>query len=187
MSATEVVETLEPKAQNVVYEFGLDNHLKFIQRPLSFFGKIELIAVLGEAIDKAIESGVSVAGLLEESTDPNIEANNFVRTLASLAAFAPDVLKEIYLISLGVPKGDREYVGMIMELPAEDGGLTDEQGIQILETFVDQNAEVMVDFFKNKILPMFNRVLEQVNSADTESSKPSNPTQPVTRKRSSKS
>ncbi len=171
-----VVDELVPKGQNVTYTFGLDDHLVFTQKPLSYFGKIELISVLGGVLDKALaEGGMSVADLLEDvpqETGQLSEADQFIKSIARIVSFAPDFLKDLYVIALNVPRGDREYVKSVMELSQEEGGLSDEQGIQILETFVDQNWEVLLDFFKNRILPLVSRMTSPKEDLPSASSKP---------------
>lgn len=177
------VDSIVPKGQFVVYEFGLEDHLKFTQRPLSFFGKIELISILGQAVNKAIsDGGVSVSELLDDvPTNSEIaEANNFISALAKIAQYAPDFLLDLYAISLGVPRGERDYVKMVMALSEEEGGLSDEQGMQVLETFIDQNWEVLLDFFKSRIVPLFNKASSLAQGS--ESSKPSKATRQRTQK-----
>lgn len=185
-----VVDQLVPKGQNVTYQFGLENHLEFTQRPLSYFGKIELISVLGNVLDKALaEGGMSISDLLEDVpvNDPGAlsEADQFIKSIARIVSFAPDFLKELYVIALNVPRGDRDYVKSVMELPEDEGGLSDDQGIQILETFVDQNWEVLLDFFRNRIVPLVSRVMNRTVDQESLSSKPSKVT-PARIRRASK-
>lgn len=180
------VEELVPKAAFVHYQFGLDDHLKFTQRPLSFFGKIEVFGALGGAVEKALQGGLSLGEILEDVPDSKssvsefAEADQFIKSIARLVQYAPDFLKELYVISLGVPSGERDYVKMIMELPEDEGGLSDDQGIQILETFVSQNWDVLLDFFTKKILPVFNKMTK--SDPESVSSKPSKATRRPTQK-----
>lgn len=180
------IDQLVPKAQTVTYEFGLDGHLKFVQRPLSFFGKMELFSILGTAVEKALsDGGMSLAELLDDvptstEADQLSEADQFIKSIARLVQFAPEFLKDLYVISLGVKRDEREYVKSVMELPEHEGGLSDDQGIQILETFVDQNWDVLVDFFREKILPLISRASSA--GPESPSSKPSKATRQRTPK-----
>jgi hypothetical protein len=44
-----------------------------------------------------------------------------------------------------------------MQLPPEQGGLSDDDGLMILQTFFDQNTEAMESFFAQKIPALFKR------------------------------
>lgn len=184
MTDVDVIEEIVPKAQFAHYQFGIDNHLKYTQRPLSFFGKIEIFGILGSAIEKALsDGGLSLGEILQDVPDKKsefAEADQFIKSLAKIAQFAPEFLKDLYVISLGVPAGERDYVKSIMELPEDQGGLSDEQGIQILETFIAQNWDVLLDFFTKKILPLFNQLSKSDQASP--SSKPSKATRPATQK-----
>lgn len=176
------VEQLVPKGEYKKYKFGLDGHLEYVQKPLSFFGKIELFSILGSAVEKALSSGgTSLGELLSDAPSGEFgDADQFILTISKLAQYAPEFLQDVYVISLGVPSGEREYVKSVMVLQEEAGGLTDDQGIQILETFVEQNWSVMVDFFTKRVLPLVNQF---TNSApESPSSKPSKVTRPRTQK-----
>jgi hypothetical protein len=80
----------------------------------------------------------------------------FVKALSKIVESAPELLKDLYLVILSVPKGQREYYALRLE------ELTDEQGMKILDTFVDQNWEVMTSFFKEQMLPLFNKISKKV-------------------------
>lgn len=157
-------ENLIPSGQVAYYTFGNEDlgTLTCKQRPLSFFGKIELFALLGGAVENALkEGGLSVAEFLGDTPD-NIgqlgEADNFVQTIARFVQYAPEFLLDLYVIALGVPKGEREYVKAVMELHEDDGGLSDDQGMEILQVFLDQNWTALLDFFKEKIVPLVSRM-----------------------------
>ncbi len=191
---TEEVDTadvLEPKSQNfeVVLAPGTDYELKLTQKPLSFFGKMELLSVLGGMVDKAISEGLSVGDLFDvpdreknKPLDPNDfkEADLFVRAVLKLVQYAPETLLELYCVILGVPRGSRDYVQGRLE---ED--LTDDQGVAILNNFVDQNWDVMANFFKEKIAPLASKIGSKFQ--ESTSSKPSKATQQSTRRQPKKS
>ena len=185
---TPALDTLVPPNQKVDYTFGVDGHLTYTQRPLSFFGKIELFSILGTAVEGALSGGgVSVADLIDDVPTGDAsnfkEADSFVKSIAKLVQYVPDLLKDLYVIALGVPREEREYVKSVMELPETQGGLTDDQGIQILEVFIAQNWDVLLDFFKSKLLPLFNDLM----SRGSASSKPSKATAQATARQSKKS
>lgn len=175
-----VTETLEPTIENpVTVTFTLldDSTLTYTQQPLSFFGKMELFSVLGGAVERALseDGGINLSNLLEIpqrsgttlSAADFADATVFVRGIAKLVQFAPDLLKDIYCISLRVPRQERPYVKELME-----DQLTDEQGVQILDTFVDQNWDVMRSFFFEQIQPLVEKITKKVqNSAPSKPSK----------------
>lgn len=163
------VEVLVPSAEHKEVTFGTgDLQMTFVQKPLSFFQKLEVFSVLGSALDKAMSGpdGLTLSDLFDgpakagaELNERNFrDADTFVRAIAKLVQYTPDLLADLYLIVLGVPKGSRPVVKTIMEMPEDDGGLSDDQGFQILDTFVDQNWEVMTDFFSERIMPLANKM-----------------------------
>jgi hypothetical protein len=169
MSETEtidVVETLEPSAQVYTVELG-DN--TYIQSPLTFFRKIELFSVLADAIDKALSEGAIISEFLDEipgSTSDLKEADVFVKAIVKIVRFAPDILSDIFCISLNVKKNERK------ELKEQLEELDDEQAMDILNHFIDQNWDAMMDFFSKQVSPLVAKVSEKVQSQST-SSKPS--------------
>src|SRR5574341_1046815 len=152
-------EIIEPSVPERVQVIGREDYtFTFVQKPLSFIGKIEFFAVLGRALDRAMSGpdGLSLAELFDElPDDPELfrlqdlkEQNTLVHGLAKLIAFAPEILVDLYCVALAVPKGRRTTVKQVMEMPEAEGGLSDKDGIAILDTFLEQNWEVLVDFFK---------------------------------------
>jgi hypothetical protein len=197
MSATQEekvdeIEVIEPSYSIKHRTIGGEEHIQvYAQKPLSFFGKMELFSLLGSAVDKALKDGdVSVSDLFDRpqvrdlssiSANEVKEADLFVKAVAKLVEFAPDFLKDLYCVILAIPKGEREYAKMLMEAPEDEGGLSDDEGIDILNTFIDQNWEAMVDFFGKKIMPLAQKVSSKAQ--DTASSKPSKVSARRTRKR----
>lgn len=126
----------------------------YVQRPLSYFGKIEIFGLLGATLDKAMKDGMSVDSVMEVGDVFSGQATNidsFIGGIARLAMYAPDLLMELYCIALGVPRGEREWVKSVWERSAVEGGLSDDDGIMILQVFVQQNGEALRDFFTQKM------------------------------------
>lgn len=186
----EPTEVLEPSAQNLVVVLAKDTEEEYVlvQKPLTFFGKMEFFAVMGKAIEKALADGSTISELLDVpdrgdgklSTDDLKDADVFVKAIAKLIQYAPELMGDLYCVVLGIPRGEREYAKFRLE-----NELTDDQGFDILNTFIDQNWEVMIDFFSEKILPLFKKVTEKVQ--ESTSSKSSKPTPQSTRKQSKSS
>lgn len=163
---------------------GKDDHFHtFAQRPLSFFGKMELFSLLGATVNTAIKEGDFSPGEFFADASENLlddDSDIFVKAIVQLIEFAPDLLKDIYCLALAVPKGERDYIKALMELPHEEGGLSDDDGIAILDTLIEQNWEAIQDFFVLKMMPLFQKVSSKVQA--TASSKPSKATPRRTRK-----
>lgn len=187
-------EVLEPTDEVKQVTIGKDeNAYVFVQRPLSFFGKLDFFSVMGKGLDQAMKGpdGLSIAELWEmPSTGRDAlnasdlrDADMFVKGIVKLAMYAPELMSDLYCVILSVPRGYRPVVKELMQAPEDEGGLSDEQGIAILETFIDQNWEVMVDFFKQRIAGLVEKVGQKTGSG-SQSSKRSKSTRATTRKQS---
>lgn len=192
----DVLEELAPSTQVREVTLGTGDYERvYLQKPLSFFGKLELARILGEALDKAMagEDGLSLADLwdMPERTEGQVtvqdimDADNFVRGIMKLTSYAPDLIGELYCVALNIPRDRREQFKRLMELPEDEGGLSDEAGIGIFETFIDQNWDVLLDFFKNRLMPLFQKMGAKFEIP--QSSKPSKSTRQSTRKESKSS
>lgn len=78
---------------------------------------------------------------------------------------APELLLDLYLIILGVPKRQRSDVKVILE-----DTLDDETGFKILDVFIEQNAELMIDFFTKKIPGLAKKISTKVQNRTNRSS-----------------
>lgn len=147
-------ETGEPHIQVVWRQ-------RYVQRPLSYFGKLDFLKLISGTVRDLMNGpdGVSVGQLMDmiggadtiqRLADPERdkeEATIIAQSFTRLGLEAPELVLDAYMIFLAVPRDEREQVREIMQRPVELGGLTDEDGIEILEIFVDQNVEVVRDFF----------------------------------------
>lgn len=166
-TTTEAVETIEPVAveKTVVLGEG-ENAITFVQKPLSFFGKIEFLSIAGKAVEKVLSDGGSLSEILDVPdydsgavlSGPS-DADVFVKAISKVIQSAPELLVDLYCVILAVPRAQRGYVSLRLE-----DDLTDAQGVEILETFVDQNWEIMTNFFKEKAMPLFQKVATKVQS-----------------------
>lgn len=175
-------EVLEPSVAERVQKFGQGEYeFTYVQKPLSFMGKLDFFSVMGRALDRAMSGpdGVSIADLLDVP-DRNVaggysladirDADTFIRGIAKLLSSAPEIVGDLYCVFLGIPRSQRETLKRIMELPETEGGLNDEDGFAILETFVDQNWEVLVDFFTQRIQPFAQKVGSKMKPAESQQS-----------------
>lgn len=184
-------DIIEPPVANRPVKIGIDPlSFDFVQRPLNFFQKLEVFSLLGGALNKAMQGpdGITVSELIDGpgSLDGSIsevnirDANVFIQAIAKLVQYAPELLADLYMVVLSVPRGNRDLVKDMMERPVDEGGLSDEDGFAILDTFIDQNWNVMIDFFTQRILPLANKVGAKVQ--ESQPSTPSKNTQQATPK-----
>jgi hypothetical protein len=171
-------EVIVPSVATRVQQIGKDNYsFTFNQRPLSFFGKLDFFSVLGRALDRAMAgpTGISVADLLDVPDRPEggvskedlKDADTFIRGISKLISYAPDIVGDLYCTILDVPRGERDVVKEIMALQADAGGLSDEDGTEILNVFFDQNWEVLRDFFTERIVPLLEKVGSKLKKEDS--------------------
>jgi len=160
--AKEVLETIVPNKEAKTWTFGKGTDVvTYVQRPLSYFGKMEWFALLAEAIDRVMQDGTTVTDMLSQvgvvgdrssiSVSDFTDADTFIRSMAKLAQAMPEFFEESYCMWLNVARGDREYVKAIMKQPEDDGGLNDEQGFEIMERFLDQNVGAIESFFVERL------------------------------------
>jgi hypothetical protein len=158
----DVIDILKPKAQPKEWTFGPpdnpDNQRTYIQRPLSYFGKMQFFALVGEVIDKALagDNGLRLGSFFEGprigaggmiSMSDFSDAETFLQAVAKLLVYAPDFLERCYCIWLSVPDFERPWAREMMSRTADEGGLSDDDGIEIVEIFLDQNWESIDGFF----------------------------------------
>jgi len=207
-TAKEALEVLAPLKEAKSWTFsdpesGMDR--TYVQRPLSYFGKLELYSILGDAISKSMEGpdGLTIDGMVKAAVPvgmsiksgglaPNQieEMDQFITGIAKLATAAPDIFLDLYCVFLAVPRFEREWAKDMMRRPPNDdtpseGGLNDEEGFEILERFIDQNVEAIRDFFVRQGPRAGRRASQALGlgaGQESQSQKPSRATRRATRK-----
>lgn len=160
----DVVEILVPKSETKKWVIGPPGaQMELYQKPLSFIGKMQWFALVGDMLDKAMSGSnpLSLADLIDNPTAKSVQAgkaaqavqmknlrdaDTFVRALGKIVKYAPDFLVDSYVIWLGATD-DEALVREILKLPEEDGGLSDEMGMELIEIFIDQNWDALARFF----------------------------------------
>ncbi len=183
------LDQIEPKSAARIQILGLEKEEReYVQRPLSYFGKLEMFGVLGTAIDRALTEGLRFTDVIGTipgmSSGGGVTVEGFMQAVGKLASYAPDLLLDLYTIWLGVPREERWEARRLMTLPESEGGLSDDDGIEIIETFLDQNAEVLKDFFNQRLKPLIERAKSRFGLEEQQSLKPSSPTRGRTKKAS---
>lgn len=140
----EELDILDPKAPTKDWTFtDGDTTMTYTQKPLTFFGKIEFFSLVGDTVDKlnTEENPLNITELFGATAS----FDSLVAVLARVAGQAPEALQEAYCIFLAVPGGERLWVKNRLE-----NDLSDEDGMGILELFIDQNADELKSFFDVK-------------------------------------
>jgi hypothetical protein len=84
-----------------------------------------------------------------------VDASQFFSLALELVGYAPDFLSEAYAIMLDVPYGERNWFKDVIEQPArpddDKWGLSEDDGLEMIEIFIDQNYEDIRRFFTEKL------------------------------------
>lgn len=195
----DVLEALDLKTEPKIRHIGVEpNIFEFTQQPLGFVAKIQFFSEIGDVIDKALtgENAMTIGHLFEAPelrqdtlrAEDFRDADTFIQAIAKLVKYSPSFLLDSYCIWLAVPEVDREVVKHYMALPPQEGGLSDEEGMDIIETFIDQNWDAIDSFFREKVARVQKRIRQHTTTEESpdgspsQLSKPSSSTPRTTRK-----
>lgn len=137
----------------------------YVQKPLSFAAMMQFTGLIGQKLSEAMSGpdGMSLDGVLAEAdgiagagrallTQQDFAGvDSFIRGLAKLASYVPDVVEECQCIWLRIPFHERAIVKEIWSRSPEDGGLTTAEGEEMMEVFLAQNYEEVEDFFSGRL------------------------------------
>jgi hypothetical protein len=176
----------------------------YLQKPLSYTAMLQFTGLIGDRISSVMERGVtlesivgeagSVVGAIqryrerEDGSAPDLTAEDFsgvdalVNGLAKLASYVPSIIEECQCIWLRVPFNERPIVTEIWGRSPEDGGLSMQDGEDMLNLFIAQNYQELEDFFVER-LPRLAKTVKKTRSlrgAGRRHWKPSNITAPHT-------
>lgn len=127
----------------------------FIQDPLTFFERNELLGLVAATLDEVVSKGGDMAGLLSameldevsvarlrrgQISGEALQAANLIGMLTKLLSQAPRLLEDVYLLALSIPPEHRDGAREALRQ------IDDDTGFGIMETFVDQNAETLRTF-----------------------------------------
>jgi len=162
---------------------------EYTQKGLSWFGKLELYGLLGQAVKVVLEGDnpLGIGSLVDLTQNPSkmisdlmgnlpgadtapdrvdtdqdmeLEAGKILAAFAQVVAIAPELLSQAYCVALAIPKTHRNWA-IEWAFPNMD----DEMGKDILHTFIDQNWGVMEDFFAQELPRILKRVIKARRSA----------------------
>jgi hypothetical protein len=188
----DVRRAILPRNDVKVWTFGGEAaglERQYIQRPLSFAAKIEWFGEVGKVIDRAMsgEGALTMKGLFSAPTTRGnglsmtdlMDADTFVQALGKLISYSPKFMTDSFAIWLAVPDYERDLFKELMNLPVEEGGLSDDDGFEIIERFIDQNYASLEKFFRERLGQLRDRIEAQRNHAEPPST-PSRSTRPTT-------
>ena len=81
--------------------------------------------------------------------------------------FAPETLHELFAISFRIKRNEKEWFFEVIE------DIDDEQAMRILNQFIDQNWDAIMDFFKEQVMPLVTTVSGKLQQSQLTPSKPS--------------
>jgi hypothetical protein len=137
----------------------------YIQKPLSYLAFGEFTGLLGRSLAEAMkgpdglsldritpggasiplrfkDGSVSIADNEADVIDPIIQG------IATLASYVPDFMAECQCIWLRVPRQERYNLINIWSLPVDEGGMSMDEGEEMLNIFIEQNYEELNNFLK---------------------------------------
>jgi hypothetical protein len=157
----DTLDAIVPKADPRIWLIGPEEaQRRYVQKPMSFIGKMQWFSLIGDALDRAMAGpgGISLNSLFDApgrggqmQLSDFRNADTFVHAVGKLLAAAPDFLTKSYCIWLNVPDYDRPLVAEIMALPEDEGGLSDDDGLEMIEIFLDQNYDALASFFGERV------------------------------------
>lgn len=144
---------------------------EYEQKPLSYFAFLEFTGLIAKKIDEAMSGpdgltiqtivdstegampflvdGKNVSSVIEKKDFNGLDA--FVQGLFKLASYVPDLIEDCQFTWLRVPRRDRPFLREIWGRSPSDGGMTNDEGEEMLTVFIDQNYEELEDFFVERL------------------------------------
>jgi hypothetical protein len=157
----------------------------YVQKGLTWFGKLELYGLLGQAVKVVLEGDnpLGIGSILDMAQNPRqmvndlmgnlpgadtapdrqqddqdleLEAGKVLAAFAQVVSIAPELLSQAYCVALAIPKTHRQWA-VEWAFPNMD----DEMGQDILHTFIAQNWGVMEDFFAKELRKILKRIMQE--------------------------
>ena len=194
------IEALDPSEERRIVKFdlmmptGVQEERTFIQEPLGFFlvqqfttmmtdvvegfVKGEYGVKLGELFRGDIRQQIAMPAELNEESVNNIVTENMqiIEAFLQVIRLLPELQQDIFCLSLGVPRNQREWFKNAISEPPSRGGLTTDEGFDLIKAFIRQNAKHIRRFFEEQAqevveefrLWVLQEEPEQVDSTATE-------------------
>lgn len=152
-SLDEQIEVLSaPKAVDRVLVKPDGEEVTFTQHEMGFMTKLRFFRLVSGTLRLAsIGEDGGVAGFIGEAMEAlegdfsNENAAEFIEIILRLVELSPNFIEEAYTLILKVPQEDEPWVIKALD------DLSDEEGLNILEVFVQQNGAALRDFFSKHL------------------------------------
>jgi hypothetical protein len=137
----------------------------YIQKPLSYHAFGEFTGLIGRKLAEAMRGpdGLSLDRLTPGEASIPLEFNDgqislagegdnvvdpIIQGIAKLASYVPDLMGEAQCIWLRVPRSERPLLMDIWSRPVDEGGMSMDQGEEMLNIFIEQNYDELNAFLK---------------------------------------
>jgi hypothetical protein len=178
-AAEEALEILEPLLDGKRWIIGKPpeeggretEYSVYTQLPLGYMARNRLFSLIGRTFSLAIKATGGNVGGMEDIFGSGAgtlvergrrlgsrdfqDATQFFSLAMELIGYAPDFLSDFYAIVLDVPQGERGWFREVIEQPRrpddDKWGLSEDDGILMIEIFIDQNYEDIRRFFVEKL------------------------------------
>lgn len=138
----------------------------YIQKPLSYHAFGEFTGLMGRKLAEAMRGpdGLSLDRLTPGEASIPLQFNDgqislaggegdnlidpIIQGIAKLATYVPDLMGEAQCIWLRVPRSERPLLIDIWARPVDEGGMSMDQGEEMLSIFIEQNYNELNSFLK---------------------------------------
>jgi hypothetical protein len=166
----DIVKSAAHKEWRVYDEFELRgkpyiHDRSYIQKPLSYLAFGEFTGLLGRKLAEAMRGpdGLSLDRLSPGDASIPLEFNDgqirlsgdgdnivdpIIQGIAKLATYVPDLMAESQCIWLRIPRDERIYAMDIWSRSPDDGGMSMDEGEEMLKIFIEQNYDELNNFLK---------------------------------------
>lgn len=137
----------------------------YVQKPLSYHAFGEFTGLIGRKLAEAMRGpdGLSLDRLTPGEASIPLEFDDgqirlaggsdnvvdpIIQGIAKLASYVPDLMGEAQCIWLRVPRSERPLLMDIWSRPVDEGGMSMDQGEEMLSIFIEQNYDELNSFLK---------------------------------------
>lgn len=188
----QAIEDIQPSIASRVVEFdwvnpnnGQREKFQFTQEPLGFYPVQEFNALLADTAKSFTDgtNGLALGDLFSPKIREQVEipqsftedsVNEVVDEIGVeliqgffyLIKILPEFQLDVMCMSLGIPPGQRTWVKQQLKQPVSQGGLTIDEGFDILSVFVAQNVREIRRFLFDKATDLFSQTRREVLGDD---------------------
>lgn len=137
----------------------------YVQKPLSYIAFGEFTGLIGRklaeamrgpdglSLDRAFPGEASLPlvfndGKLSLASEGDNLIDPIVQGIAKIASYVPEFIAEAQCIWIRVPRNERPMLIDIWSRPVDEGGMSIDEGEEMLKIFIEQNYDELVGFLK---------------------------------------